>query len=372
MNLVYKILYYTFIVSAAINFIFLLFFYLKIPFWKKKRQRKNKELPPVSVIITARNEARNLETNLPYFLQQDYPDYTVIVVNDASEDDSATVLAQLKMEYENLYVTSLPPDNIYKHGKKTALTIGIKAAKTDILLFSDADCKPISDKWIRSMVKYFDKKTQFVIGYGGYQREKSLLNKIIRTDTVYIAMQYLSFALTGIPYMGVGRNMAYRKSTFNRTGGFAKHLHLLSGSDDLFINQNAKRKNLQINLEPESIIKSIPKRKLKDWIRQKSRHLTTAKYYKFSHKILLFLEPLSRIIFYASAIFLLIQNRYFIPVLSIFVLRFIIFLVILIYTNKTLKEKRLLIMELLFDIFQPFLNLFFYLKANEKNETIWR
>ncbi len=368
-ELIVRILLIIFYTVTAINLFYWLFFYIRVAFYKKKSTIPSK-LPPVSIIIAARNEAQNLEENLPAFLSQDYPDYTVIVVNDASTDDSATVLAQMSAKYPNLYVTTIPYDRVYKHGKKTALAVGIKAAKTEILLFSDADCKPASDQWIKEMVSEFDEKTEFVIGFGAYETKKGLLNKIIRADTVYIAMNYLGMGLAGIPYMAVGRNMAYRKSTFERVKGFG-HINLLSGSDDLFINENANKKNAKIILSKNSFTVSKPKEKFKDWKRQKRRHLTTASYYKFRHKFLLFFEPFSRLLFYILLVSLLLLSDNYILISSIFLARLIIISVILKLVNKKLNQKRLFLIELFFDVFQLFFNMIFYFGSTRKKEYIW-
>ncbi len=365
------ILFYFFIALGIMQFFFYSFFYSRVIFWKKK-QTQNTDKPDVSVIIAAKNESENLKKNLAFFLEQDYPSFNVIVVNDASVDDSATVLAQFKEKYPNLYVTSIPYDKKFQHGKKMALSIGIKAAKTDILLFSDADCKPMSNKWIETMVSNFDENTDFVIGAGMYENKRGFLNKIIRSDTMLIAIQYLSLALAGIPYMAVGRNMAYRKSIFTKTKGFSKHANLLSGSDDLFVNNNANRKNTKIELSPESLTISEPKTSSKKWFHQKIRHLTTGKYYKFKHKFLLSLEVFTRVFFVASGIVLLAFNQNIIVVSSILSFLFILFLLILFFSNKKLKQRKLLIFEFIFYLIQPILNFILYLFASKKKELLWK
>jgi glycosyltransferase involved in cell wall biosynthesis len=176
---------------------------------------------PVSVIICARNEEQNLREFLPSVLEQEYPDYEVIVVNDCSDDDSYNVLGEYIKQYPNLRVSNITRDPKFTHNKKFAKFIGIKAAKNEKLLFIDADCRPETGKWLGMMVSHFDDKTDFVLGYGGYFRKKGLLNKYIRCDSMFIAMQYLGMAIRGIPYMGVGRNLAYRRSVFLRTKGSA-------------------------------------------------------------------------------------------------------------------------------------------------------
>jgi len=215
-------------------------------------------------------------------------------------------------------------------------------------------------------------RQQIVIGFGAYNNQKGLLNKIIRSDTVFIGLQYLGFALAKIPYMAVGRNMSYKKSLFMKTKGFANHMKLLSGSDDLFVNENAKRNNVKVDFSHDSITFSDTKQTSKQWARQKIRHLTTGKYYKFIHKLLLFLEPFTRIFFFAIAAFILANNQFIIEISSILVFRFILLLVTLIIANKKFKQKKLLIIELFYDIFQPIINLLFYFKANKNKEYLWK
>ncbi len=368
-----EILFYLFIGLGTLQLFYFILFYFRVVFWKRKiKSVEEQELPSVSVIIVAKNEASNLENNLPSFLTQKYPNYRVIVVDDGSQDDTATVLAEMKLKYPNLYVTRLPLEGEFRHGKKTALTVGIKASETDIMLFSDADCSTVSDNWIRTIVENYTENTEIVIGFGGYKRAKGLLNKIIRADTVFIGLQYIGFAIAGIPYMAVGRNMSYRKSMFFRNKGFKNHLNLLSGSDDLFVNENANKKNTRVDISPDSITVSDAKQTMKEWSHQKIRHLTTGKYYKFIHKVLLFLEPFSRILFFISAILLLVFNQHIIEVSSIIAFRFILLFIILIVTNKKFQQKKLLIVELLFDIFQPIVNLLFYFNANKNKEYLWK
>lgn len=364
---------YLFVGFGFLQILYFLFFYTRVIFWKRKVNINNQaELPSVSVIIAAKNEVKNLRINLESFLKQDYPSFKVIVVDDGSQDESATFLAEMSLKYSNLYVTRLPEDDRFQHGKKTALTVGIKASQADIMLFSDADCSVVSENWIKTIVENYTENTEFVISYGGYKNQKGLLNKIIRSDTVFIGLQYLSFALAGIPYMAVGRNMSYKKSMFLSKKGFANHMNLLSGSDDLFVNQNANRKNLSVDISPESFTVSETKHTMQDWYSQKVRHLTTGKYYKFFHKLLLFLEPFSRIVFFISGIILLSFNKFVIIVSAIIAFRFILLLIILILTNKKFNEKKILIIELLYDILQPIFSLVFYLNANKKKEFLWK
>jgi len=145
-----------------------LFVFLKLPLYNRKK--KSAFSPGISVIICAKNEELNLEHFLPHVLQQDYPEYEVVVVNDSSTDDTEHVLMQLAAQFDQLRYTSIPVDDKLKRGKKLALTIGLKAAKYDHVLLSDADCYPVSDHWLQRMASNFSEDHKIVLGYGGYER----------------------------------------------------------------------------------------------------------------------------------------------------------------------------------------------------------
>ncbi len=348
-----------FVVSFVIQLIYYLIFYRKIFINPKKLAIPAQEKPqkePVSIIICAKDEAQNLKRFLPLVLKQKYPDYQVVVVNDCSEDNSQEILEEFEKKHDHLYITNIQKDPKFKHGKKLALTIGIKAAKNEWLLLTDADCYPQSENWLATMQENFTKNTDVVLGYGGYIKKPGFLNKIIRYDTAFIAMQYFSFALSGFPYMGVGRNLAYRKSVFFKNKGFASHRHLQSGDDDLFVNKVARKKNTRIELRENSFTFSEPVSNFAGWIKQKRRHFSTSKYYKASHKILLSGEILSRFLFYIT-FFLLLGLKFWMPIVTgIVLLRFIIQGFIWNKTTKQLKVRDLRVLWILFDILLPLLN----------------
>ncbi|HLP05387.1 MAG TPA: glycosyltransferase [Paludibacter sp.] len=258
--------------------------------------------PPVSVIICAKDEAENLRKFLPFILEQDYPDFEVIVINDSSTDDTDILLNDLSVLYSNLRTTFVPVGANNLSTKKLGLTLGIKAAKNDILLFTDADCKPEGKNWIARMVRNFNPETDFVLGYGAYMNKKGLLNRMITYDTLFIALQYMGMALARKPYMGVGRNMAYRKEIFFSQKGFASILHLSAGDDDLMVNKASTARNTRVEIEPGSITWSEPNETFRGWFFQKERHLSVSSFYKGSSKFRLMTEPVSRGLFYASSI----------------------------------------------------------------------
>lgn len=274
------------------------FFFLRLSFSKRKSESALPE-EGVSLIISTRNQAAMLEEHLPQWLSQDYPKFQVIVVNDGSWDETADILKDKAAENSKLKVVTLNIDDRYHKGKKFALTMGIKAADFDWLLFTDTDCIPSSDQWIRRMMQCRSAETEIVLGYSPYQRKNSLINLFIQYETFLTAQQYLSSALAGMPYMGVGRNLMYKKELFFLYKGFASHQHILSGDDDLFVNETATAKNTAVCLNAEARIYSVPKNTLGEWTRQKNRHLSTAKYYKLLHQWVLGSWSVLQFLFYA-------------------------------------------------------------------------
>lgn len=339
--------------STLLQLIYYLYFYLAVWIYKHSDPMQSNE--PVTVIICARNEEENLKKFLPMVLNQDYPDFEVIVVNDCSEDGTYILLADLREKYPHLKISTIIKDPKFTHNKKFAQFIGIKAAKNEILVFTDADCQPQSDMWLKGLVSDFDNKTSFVLGYGGYFSEKVLLNKVIRCDTVFIAIQYLGMAIRGVPYMGVGRNLAYKKSVFFSNKGFGPYNQLASGDDDLFVNSNANKNNTKVEFREDTHTRSVPCTSFGEWMMQKKRHLTTAPYYKFRDKFLLGAEPASRLIFYGTLIALLVTLTLWQLVLGLFILRLIIQVTIFAKIHRKLNEPGLLAYSLIFDIFSPFI-----------------
>jgi len=354
--------------AVFIQLFYYVFFYMRL---SKKISKDETFLPPVSVVICARNEEENLKKFLPLILEQDYPDYEVIVVNDASVDDTDIVLKSFTSKYPHLRVTTIKKDEKFTHNKKLALTVGIKAAKNEILLLTDADCYPVDKNWIKSMVSSYKPHTDIVLGYGGYEKNKGLLNKIIRFDALTIAMQYFSFALAGIPYMGVGRNLSYKKSLFFSNKGFANHLHLNSGDDDLFVNETANKKNVSVNLDAHT--RSVPRKSFASWIIQKKRHQLTFYKYKLKHKFLIVLEPLSRWIFYGLIpLNFLFAKKFLLLFFVFFFIREFFLLLAYYFSSKTLKEKDLLLISPVFDFVFLFIYLIIKIYRNPYKKEAWK
>jgi cellulose synthase/poly-beta-1,6-N-acetylglucosamine synthase-like glycosyltransferase len=355
-----------FALSFLIQLYFYLFVFKNLAFYSPKQKYS---LPlPVSVIVCARNEAKNLESNLPFILEQDYPNFEVVVVNDASTDSSHEVLAKHQKKFKNLQVINLNKSQ----GKKNALTEGIKASTYEYLLMTDADCKPNSNDWIKNMAQNFYNEKEVVLGYGAYQYQKGFLNQLIRFDTAYIAIQYLSFALNGMTYMGVGRNLAYKKSLFIKNMGFENHKDILSGDDDLFINEVATETNTAIEISPNAQTVSGPKTDWNAWLYQKKRHLTTGNKYKFSNKLYLGLFQASMIAFYLSFAYLMLSGMLFWPIFILFLTRFSVQVYIFTACFKKLNEKQYLLLFPLYELIILILNLFLVISNSIYKSNTWQ
>lgn len=290
-----------FTIAGTISFMvyaaFVAAVYLRFIFKKQKDLPYNHE--PLSIIVAARNEAENLAKNLPHVLAQNRDNFEVIVVNDGSTDDTAHILDGLAKKHSHLRIIHAAPQ-----GKKKALHVAIKAAKYDILLFTDADCSPATKNWAAEMASYFTQGVEIVLGYGAYEQKKGLLNLLIQMDTAIIAARYGGMALAGVPYMGVGRNLAYRKSLWEKNNGFASHEDLPYGDDDLFVAEAANTRNTAVCIHPNSFTYSAPPITFSDWKNQKVRHLSAGKRYSGYISTLLFAEVLSELTFWTSGIIL--------------------------------------------------------------------
>lgn len=357
-------------IAFIIQMFYYIYFYTGILSQEKKKKRAElpflQSTPGVSVIICAKNESENLREFLPAVLNQKYPDFEVIVVNDGSTDETEQLLVDLKRQYSNLYSTYVPEDVKVMSSKKLALTIGIKAAHNEIILLTDADCKPVSENWISLMVRNFTDKKDFVLGYGAYEKKKGILGHLISYDTFFIALQYMGFAIRGVPYMGVGRNMAYRNKIFFDNRGFASILHLQSGDDDLFVNSNTNGINTRVETDSDSKTVSEPKETFSEWYYQKERHLSTSPFYKSKTQALIGTEVASRGLFYLAIVLTIILAPAMLKIIAggVWLVRLITQMIIMNRTATVLAERHFYLSIIFFDILLPLI----YLKGLLSNK----
>lgn len=329
-------LLYFFAAIVVVNCLYYLFF-LRFSF-SKINLPTTKNTFAVSVIVCAKNEAKNLSRNIPLLLAQNHPDFEIVLVNDASIDKTLDIMEAYAKKYPKITIVNVKNNEAFWGNKKYALTLGIKKAKHERLLFIDADCKPLSKDWITAMTSAFSEEKQLVLGYGAYAKSKGLLNKIIRFETLLTALQYFSFAKSGIPYMGVGRNLGYTKTLFFKNNGFMSHMDIRSGDDDLFVNEASTKKNTTLCFSENSFTISSPKKSFIHWFQQKRRHVTTASHYKSKHKFLLGLFFITNLLFWVGTFSVFFLFDWKIPLILI-IFRMLLYYFSVGKSAFNLKEK---------------------------------
>jgi glycosyltransferase involved in cell wall biosynthesis len=364
------ILLYVFIAITSIQLIYFLLIFSRFSFAKNNNKVETKL--PISVIICAKNEADNLKKNLPLILEQKYSDFEIILINDVSSDDTLDVMESFKDKHSNIKIVDVRNNETFWGSKKYALTLGIKASSNDFLLLTDADCKPNSDQWICKMTANFSDKKKIILGYGAYEKKKnSLLNALIRFETLLTAIQYFSYAKSGNPYMGVGRNLAYHKSEFFNVNGFMNHMKIRSGDDDLFINQVANKKNTTIEFSEKSFTESTPPSSYSEWFKQKRRHISTAVHYNKKDQFLLGVFYVTQILFWSLFITLITLKYEWKTVLFVFALRVFIQYVIYGFSAKKLKEQNLILIIPFLEFFLILFQLTIFITNRISKPTHW-
>ncbi len=369
-NFSYNSLSFIILIIFLICLIIQLFYhwgvFSKVAFYKKNaRPKLDEELEPVSVVLCARDAYEYLVELIPTLLKQDYPDFEIVVVNDCSDDETEEYLKDLERKEPKVKPVQLKQHLNFFNGKKFPLSMGIKSAKNDLIVFTDCNCMPVNDQWLRSVVNCYNKRTEIVIGYSPYVQKKSTLNRIMRFDALQNGLLFLSAALNHHPYMGVGKNLSYRKELFYRNNGFISHYTTTVGEDDLFICQVATKKNTEVLIDAENAILTTPTSSFKLWMRQKSSRYSTVSKYNTRARLSLSLFYISQFLFYASFIALLCLTPAFcitngsalyIPILAfLFLLRFGTQLFIYSKASKRLGEKGLLPGLLIYDFIFAFL-----------------
>jgi glycosyltransferase involved in cell wall biosynthesis len=359
-----------FCLVVGIQLCYYLFFFRRLAFYKPPLKSASQEYP-VSVIICARDEAENIARNLPGVLVQQYrTTHEVIVVNDNSADETKFLLKEFKRSFKNLNPIPLTQEAKMIPGKKFPLSMGIKSAKYEIVLLTDADCVPASELWIQKMQDGYYNNKQIVLGYGAYHKRTNILNKLIRFETFHSALQYFSFALAGMPYMGVGRNLSYKRELFFNNKGFSSIHHIPGGDDDLFINMVATKKNTAIVVDKDAHTLSEPAPTWKIWQRQKFRHYTTSKYYKSKHKFLLGLYSLSQVLLFPCLLAALLFYIWWLA-LTTFGLRMLVQGIIWHKSMKKLNEADLWPWFIFLDIWMFFYYILYFPALWKKPARTW-
>ena len=336
-----------------------------------RKEKQETDTPPLSVILVAKDAASDLQKNLPAILEQDYPDFEVIVIYDqSSDDDCEDVLKLLEDKYPHLHHSFIPDSARYISHKKLGITMGIKASHHEWLVFTEPNCRPSSNQWLRKMARNFTNGTDIVLGYSNYEKTKGWFNRKVTFDTLLNAMRYLGKAVDGHPYTGCGRNLAYRKSLYYEQKGFTSHLNLQRGEDDLFINQVANGKNTRVEASPESIVRITAPHYKKDWHEDKLNYHLTSRLYKGFSRYLMGFETCTRLLFLLMVIVcivygILTQSWIVLgTAIMLWLLRYLMQVMVFRKTSIALGERKFYSTLLMFDWMQPLWN--FRLKLSQR------
>lgn len=365
-------LFWFFFAAIAIQCGYAFYFFTRIYVLPSKRDYPQEHNIPVSIIICAKNEAHNLAENLPSILTQTYLHYEVIVVDDASTDNTPSVLATFKKNYNNLQVVTITTNEPRKFkGKKFALSKGVAVAQHEHLLLTDADCKPASENWIQKMAAPFHNNKEIACGYGGYYHHVGLLNAFIRWETMHTFLQYATYTLAGKPYMGVGRNMATTKTMFSKAQSSSAWNELASGDDDLLVQASDNPRKIAIVAHKDAFTMSEAKANWAEWLKQKQRHISTGKYYHSRTKLLLGVYAISHALCWVL-FFALVSWSYFSMVFILFFLRCFLYWTIWQSTAAKLRDKKLWLWIPLCDFGWALYNIILSPFIFWKNKTQWK
>ncbi|MDB5228327.1 MAG: glycosyltransferase, partial [Bacteroidota bacterium] len=303
----------------------------------------------VSVIICAKNEEENLRINLPLIFDQNYADFEVIVVDDGSVDNTLLLLNNLTAQYPNLKFISISRDEKIGIGKKYALQRGVQKAKGDVVLLTDADCKPASQHWIREMASLISNQHKIVLGISPYEKRNTFLNALIEYETAHTALQYIGFTLWSHTYMSVGRNVCYDKILLSTKSWTNKELSIASGDDDLTIQTLATPVNTTVSLSPESYTISEPKENWRDWLKQKLRHYESGNLYRSSHKLFLGGYLLTKLLLYILAVYFIAVHVFAAPTVILILLHTVLITLVNFILQKHLRLNSRWIFAVIFD-----------------------
>lgn len=364
----YGILLPVFLVLMLVQLVYYWVFFRRLAFYSPPASSQQK--PPVSVIVLVHNQYNDLQKNLPELLQQDYPDFEVVVVDDNSDDGSKELLERYAEKFANLRILQLTQSLNWFKGRKFPLSLGIKSASHDILLLCDITFRPSGRNRISEMVKAYDYKTEIVLGYATYNTQ-SKINKWLRFTTFYDGLLYLSMAISGFGFKGIGKNLSYRKSLFYRHKGFSSHYVINAGDDELFVNKAATRNNISVKISQDSIVKSTKPLSFFNWLQHEKTRLSIRRFFKFKHRMLISLFSTSTFLFYVVFAWLLLLQIQWPVVIAIFLFRLINQLVIFGLIQKKLSEKKLLLFTPVFELIISLIDFFIWFKLLFTKKTNW-
>lgn len=330
--------------------------------------------PPVSVVVVVADDPEYIAEHLPKLLTQNHPNYEVIVVDDGSEIDLTDDLLTMQAKYPHLRFTTIKADPVFRHSRKLALTVGIKAAKYDNIIFTDSDAVPASEKWLSIMARGFN-GGQLVIGYAGVERRPGLANKIMRCQRLTTSIRYLHAAIRGHVYRGIYNNIGYTKRLFFGNKGYT-HLRMTLGEDDLFVQKIAPicSKRTSIMLNPSASVRQFQWGGLRWWRAERRYRSAAFDLYPWRVRISVFVELLTRALLTigTAVMALLLPPVLWIVAGSLFLLREAVMIASVRMIARRVGEKRLMWAYLIHDLCAPAGEMFLWIgRKLRPSQRLW-
>lgn len=362
------------ILFGAITFIELAYYYLiyaRFSFQRKKPQKSFYQ-PPVSVVMVAKDAAGVLLKTLPKFLNQQYGDFEVVVVDDNSQDDTKLLILEYQQQYTNLKLVELDTAVTTIRGEKFALSMGIRCASHPFLLVTNPECAPSSTHWLEKMAGNFEGGKQIVLGYSTFEKKNNPFNRLLHFDNLLNAIQYFSLARIHSPYRGDAKNMGFTEQVFTQQRGFAKHNHISYGEEDIFISRAANKNNTGIEYTPDAV--TILQRGALHhyWKDHKQGLYYTRRYNTFRNRFLLTSYAIINLLFYVALAFAIVYsigNILLIAVTAgIAAVRVISQYFVFGFAAKKLNEKQVIPGLILYDLLFALLNPLYFMDAQIRHD----
>jgi glycosyltransferase involved in cell wall biosynthesis len=271
---------------------------------------------PISVVIATRNEHDQVRQNLPFFLDQNYANFEVVVVIDDSDKDLVYIMNEFEKRYSNLKIVSFDWARNFFVSRKFAESVGIKSATHDRILLSHISTRPASPEWISQMSNTLSDNKKIVIGYYTLASKTSLLNAFVRFDTFFYTLRYLRAAISGNPFTADSRNLAFDRSLFHETKTVARFYNVNTGDEDMFVNKAATADNTTIEIHPNAFVKGQEAINFGDWFSKKIRHRVLLREFKAANRLGLAIHDWFMALFYL--VLFAIFGCSFLPTTSIF------------------------------------------------------
>jgi cellulose synthase/poly-beta-1,6-N-acetylglucosamine synthase-like glycosyltransferase len=291
---------------AGCYVLYILFFHLGFRKLKAHKLKDKNDLPPLTVIVCAKDEEQNIERCIRSILDQDYPKdkFSIIAVNDRSDDKTGEILDSLSTENEQvkvLHLSTCPPG---ASPKKNAISHAIKICETEYVVATDADTQHMS-KWLQTYGSMCYEKLGAATGICLYKKDE-YKSKWEENWQSMQTIENLSYSLViagamvnGFAITAHGGNMLFRKDLFIDDNALKKNI--VTGDDSDIVYEAQRRKlDVAFNAHPESLVKVVPEDRIKDVVNQRIRWASHTMKATFPVVVL----ALTVFFFYLAAIFL--------------------------------------------------------------------